>query len=62
MSKVLKRDVDAAAAEYGAAVARWGEHNLETVCKHVRYWELREQWEAQTGKDYGAARRGKRTR
>lgn len=53
MPKVLRREVDAACAEYGRAATTWGEHNQITQRAFCRYWELREQWEQATGKCYG---------
>jgi hypothetical protein len=52
MAKTTLRAVLAAHAELGAAESRWGPNNLATGRALGKYWDLRKQWEKETGKDY----------
>lgn len=52
MSKVPTiTEVRKAHGQYGDALCRWGENNMETQYAMIRYWDLRTAFEA-TGKTY----------
>lgn len=50
---VKKRDVDEAATKYQRAQQQYGDNNMETQRAEIRYRELKDQWEQQTGQRYG---------
>ncbi len=49
-------EVRKAHGQYGDALVRWGENNMETSRAMIRYWDLRTAFEA-TGKTYTTSAR-----
>ena len=48
-----KREVDEVAVKYQRALQQYGENNMATQRAEIRYRELKDQWEQQTGQKYG---------
>jgi hypothetical protein len=52
MARVTLKAVKAAHDAYGNEAARWGDDNQATLRALTKYWELRTEYERQTGKEY----------
>lgn len=55
-ARVTKKAVDRAGTDWQKQIELYGEHNMSAQRAFQKYMDLKQEWEAQTGKKYGAAR------